>query len=154
MISMELQDDLKKEIDRILEGQSFFNSDNIKVPMQVFKQTLPISSFDSDLDFAPFMIVEINKESIPVHNGPKVVEVTLYVCLHDSEEANQGHMDVAHVMNMIELRFETNPVLKRFRYMDDSFVFELQKDDFYPYFIGTAEMKFLAPAIQREDPFV
>ena len=151
---LDLQDELAKEIERLLSENRYKAPGGEMAKMRVFTQNIPINETDDEEDPIPYVIVRLSGGD---DNGAKdsfnTVEVVLIVGIFDDSLDEQGYRDIMGVMNKIYHRFHKDPRLSESAVYAGAFKWMLQEDSYYPYSFGACNMNFYIPAIRREDPY-
>ena len=154
----------------LFEGQTYTSSAGDKRPIRVYPQDLPIiEGNDEGEDRAeeipePFIIVRINEGTIQNADSAQEIDVILVICTCDKDPNQQGHRDVLHIIQEIYGRYAKNPLV---RIEPDSggaaggpcsiqypIKWVTEQGPEYPYYYGAMLLKFEAPAVRQEVPFI
>ena len=155
MTAVELQDELAAEIGRILTGYKYKTTGGERVSMNIYTQSLPAEQSDDDADPSPYILVKLDRGS---DSGEKdsnnIVKMIVVVEVYDDDPSKQGYRDVMAIIHRIYARFQSDVSLNNKAVYAGAFDWEIQDDEYYPYFIGAFTMDFYIPAIRREVPWV
>lgn len=154
----------------LFEGQTFTSSAGDKRPIRVYPQDLPIIEGNDETEDRteeipePYIIVRTNEGNIPDANSAQEVDLILVICVYDNNPNRQGYRDVLHIIQEIYGRYAKNPLV---RIKPDSggaaggpyaikfpIKWVTQQDDTHPYYFGAMSLKFEAPAVRQEVPFI
>ena len=163
MTALELQKALASEIKELFSSELFKSPSGGYAHIQTFRQNLPIRQVEvisdgteeftdeeSDEDPFPFVIVRLHSGEIASQADPHKVTVLLIVGAFDDSLDNDGHDSVMSILDQIQRHYEGNPVAGGRFILDDPFDWYLQEESSYPYFYGSAETHWKAPAPRRE----
>lgn len=125
------------------------------VPMSVFAQNIPIpASEDEEYDPVPYIIVRINSgNDANVSDSKYIIQTVVIMGIWENDKNAQGHRELLNIINLVYERFMKNPCLDGKYVYDGGFSWNIQDDDYYPYYFGAFNMNFAIPAIRREDPY-
>ena len=165
-----LQDAIAADLADLFEGQTLPSSAGDRRPIRVYSQDLPIiEGMDETEDRTeeipePYIIVRTNEGNIPDANSAQEIDLILVVCTYDKNPNRQGHRDVLHIIQEIYGRYAKNPLV---RIKADSggarggpwsvkypIKWVTQQEDAHPYYFGAMSLKFEAPAVRQEVPFI
>lgn len=154
MTPLDLQDELCKEVAKILDGYLYKTTSGNRVPMHVYPQNVPVSPNDEDDDqIIPYVIVRLNSgDDTGAKDSFNVVHVVFIVGVVDNGDDQQGYRDCMNVYQKIYQRFQQRPNLNGKAVFNGEFHWANQDDGYYPYFFGACSLSFNIPAIRREDP--
>lgn len=156
MTPLELQDELVRELGRILEGYTYKTPDGELVPIHIFAQSLPVkeSEEETEDDPVPYLIVRLNSgEDDGTRESFHTVSMVVIIGIWEDAAEAQGHRDVMNIIQKIYHRFHTNPDLNRKAVYAGDFKWALQEDTYYPYTFGACHVRFCIAAVRREDAF-
>lgn len=159
-----LQDDLKKELDKILGEMRLKDPNRPKehTSIKVYEQAIPKIRIDyenskeeeeEDQSEEPFPYIIIKIDSGKIMNEYEAAKVELLIATYDNNLENQGHKDILNIINKIYERFYKNPMLANKYYRVNDIDWVLQDDDMYPYFYGAMGMEFKVKMFKKEDRF-
>lgn len=155
MTALDLQDELCKEIAILLDGWKYRTSTGQLIPMNIYKQNVPVpdSDEDPDSDPIPYVIVRLqNGDDEGKKDSFNVVNLVCIVGVMDNEPGKGGYQNVLNVFDKIYKRFQSKPDLNGKAVFTGEFHWACQEDNYYPYFFGGCSLSFNIPAIRREDP--
>ena len=172
MIATFLQDDLKNELEAILEHFRLRDPDGNPSKVNVFKQFLPIPEADeipdtvTDLELEegtynarakqvpfPYILVRVLEGTIENIDGNQAVDVNLLIGVVDKDRDNQGYKDVLNIIQKIYERFAKNAILAHKYECIMPIQWAMQEEESWPYFFGGMALRFDTTAIRREDPY-
>lgn len=165
-----MQDAIAADLADLFEGQTLPSSAGDRRTIRVYSQDLPIiEGMDETEDRTeeipePYIIVRTNEGNIPDANSAQEIDLILVICTYDQNPNRQGHRDVLHIIQEIYGRYAKNPLV---RIKPDSggaaggpwsikfpIKWVTQQDDTHPYYFGAMSLKFEAPAVRQEVPFI
>lgn len=154
MTPLDLQDELVVELKRLFSDYLYKNPAGERVPINVYKQNIPVNETDDETDPIPYIIVRLNNGR---DDGKKdsfnTVKLVVIIATFDDALDSQGYRDVLNIIQKIYQRFQTNPNLNGKAAYSGEFNWVLQDDNYYPYAFGACSLEFCIAAIRREDPF-
>lgn len=167
-----LQDDLATELSKILDGMLLPDPDGNRIPINIFKQWLPVQSAQElpegitdealeegsyaakeQQDPFPFILVRLMQGTIKEPNSAQQVDIALIIGVIDRGYENQGHKDVLNIIQKIHERFAKNQILAHGYECVYPMDWFMQDEESWPYFYGSVALKFETVPIRREDPF-
>ena len=143
------QDALVADIENLFKNRLYKDPDGKAAPVSVFAQNLPKRESEDDEDPFPYIIVRLLDGDIENQTAAHKVNVILLVGIFDDDLANQGHRQVLEMLELMQLRFEEEPLLADHYTINDPFEWALQDEESYPYFFGAAKANFNLPAPRR-----
>ena len=165
-----MQDAITADLADLFEGQTLQSSAGDKRPIRVYSQDLPIiEGMDETEDRTeeipePYIIVRTSEGNIPDANSAQEIDLILVVCVYDNDPNRQGYRDVLHIIQEIYGRYAKNPLV---RIEPDSggaaggpcsiqypIKWVTEQGPEYPYYYGAMLLKFEAPAVRQEVPFI
>ncbi len=148
-----LQKALVEEVKAELEGYTSVNNAGECLHFHVYPQNLPAKKGKNDNEHFPYVLVCLDEEQINGEVSDNLCSVYFLVGVIDKNSNNQGHFDVANVMNRLERRFLSKRLVdSRYR-----IVFPLskkfQEEDTWPKFIGGMSTLWTveAPEIEEDE---
>ena len=162
MTPIELQDMLVAEMESLFYDWLFknakYNPDDPesqeRVPLRVFAQHIPINNIDGEVDPIPYLIVRLaSGDDEGTAGSENLVKVIFIAGIWDDAAEAQGHRDIAHIFQVIYQRFQENPSLNNKATYNGEWHWALQEDNYYPFYFGACQMRFIIPALRREDPY-
>ncbi len=131
-----LQKALVNEVKAELEGYTSVNNTGEYLHFNVYPQSLPAKKGKNDEDHFPYVLVCLDEEEISGEGADNICSIYFLVGIIDKNPNNQGHFDVANVLNRLEKRFLSRRLAdSRYR-----IVFPLtkkfQEENTWPKFIG------------------
>lgn len=155
MTPLELQNELVKELKRLLSGYSYRTPAGDYTSMNIYPQNLPVNETDDDADPAPYIIVRLHSgEDKGTRESFNIVKVVIIICTWDDSLDAQGYRDCMNIIHKLYERFQTNPNLNNKAVFKGEFDWAIQEDNYYPYSFGACSLDFYIAAIRREDPLV
>lgn len=151
---LDLQDELIKEIRKILDGYLYRTADGTRIPINIYSQAIPVPDSDEDdKDPIPYIIVRLSSgDDDGAKDSFNTVSTVIIVGVMDDKPDQSGYKDCMNIFQKIYNRFNQNPNLNGMATYDGEFHWANQEDNYYPYFFGACQMKFRIPSIRREDP--
>ncbi len=131
-----LQKSLVAEVKDVLKGYTSINNDGQPLHFNVYPQSLPAKKAKNDDSHFPFVLVCLDEEEIEDRESDNMVTVYFVVGIIDRNPNNQGHFDVAEVMNRLTMRFMEKPLINSRYRLDFPLVKKFQDEDTWPKFIG------------------
>lgn len=165
-----LQEALKEDIRKMLEGNLFKNPDpsgKKHIPMSIYGQNLPLAAVKAEeqpetvIDYTddmisdpvyncPWCLVKIDSGEIKGPNESQTVVAAICYGIFDDDRQNDGHKDILNLIQKTYERYARNPVLcKNYRCKQD-FEWSVQREDTYPYYFGAISMTFEMDGIKLE----
>lgn len=152
MTPLDLQDELCKEVEKILHGYLYRTPMNERVPIHIYPQNIPVND-DDDEEIIPYVIVRLNSgDDDGAKDSDNIVHMVFIVGVMDDKPDQQGYRDCMNIYQKIYQRFQQNPNLNGKAVFTGDFHWANQEDDYFPYFFGACTLSFKIPAIRREDP--
>lgn len=167
-----LQDALQTELQTLFDGLRLEDPYGKRVPVNVYKQFLPVpvakeipdTVTDMELEEGiyntesvtvpfPYIIVRLEDGIVSKIDREQTVHVNLLFGVIDRNPDNQGYKDVLNLIQRIMERFEKNPGLAGTYACLHPIEWVLQEEGSYPYFFGGMAMTFETAPIVREDPY-
>lgn len=173
MIATFVQDDLAAELAEILKDLRLQDPQGGRVPVNIYKQFLPIyeaqeipdTVTDEELEEGtydaqavqvpfPYVLVRVAEGVIESIDGEQAVDINLIIGVIDRSRDNQGYKDILNIMQDVYLRFSKNAILAQKYECMMPIQWALQEEESYPYFFGGMALRFETAAIKREDPYI
>lgn len=149
-----LQKDLVKEIEKILGGLTFTDIEgNMVTGCKGYEQSLPIVIEDDrePSEFFPYFIVQMESGETEDDDDYWHVKMAVLLGIYDGDTETNGHQEILKMIDLIQQRFLTRPLLnKKFRCLP-KMSWALQEESTYPFYFGGLEMTFGCMKIGRED---
>ena len=131
-----LQQALVEEVKAELEGYTSVNNAGEYLHFNVYPQNLPAKKSKNDNDHFPYVLVCLDEEQINGEVSDNLCSVYFLVGVIDKNPNNQGHFDVANVMNRLERRFLSRRLVgSRYR-ITFPLTKKFQEEDTWPKFLG------------------
>lgn len=131
-----LQNALVDEVKEELEGYTSVNNAGEYLHFNVYPQNLPAKKGKNDNDHFPYVLVCLDEEQINGEECDNMCSVYFIVGVNDKNPNNQGHFDVANVLNKLEKRFLSKRLVdSRFR-ITFPLTKKFQDEDTWPKFVG------------------
>lgn len=131
-----LQKALVDEVKAELEGYTSVNNAGEYLHFNVYPQNLPAKKSKNDNDHFPYVLVCLDEEQINGEVSDNLCSVYFLVGVIDKNPNNQGHFDVANVMNRLERRFLSRRLVgSRYR-ITFPLTKKFQEEDTWPKFLG------------------
>ena len=131
-----LQQALVEEVKDELKGYTSVNNAGEYLHFNVYPQNLPAKKSKNDNDHFPYVLVCLDEEQINGETSDNLCSVYFLVGLIDKNPNNQGHFDVANVMNRLERRFLSRRMAgSRYR-ITCPLTKKFQEEDTWPKFLG------------------
>lgn len=153
MTTMLLQEELEKEVERVLKDIICKSVKGELTHIKAFAQNLPkkvqnVSAGQvnpkKDDDPYPFCVIELEGGSVSIPESMQEVSVTFTFGIYDDDVQCQGHKVILTMIQRITERFIKNPVLNGKYRMNHNVgvTWVLDNKDRYPYYFGAMEMTF------------
>lgn len=148
MIPVFLQDDLKKRLVSLFEGQFFENPDQQRVPLKVFKQHLPIMDSSEeeaeadDLSLYPYILVKLQQGIQDSWDSPLKVSVDLVIGVFNENPDRKGYQDVIGILQRIQADFLSEPNMERQFGLSSPPNWMIHDEDLHPFYFGGMELHF------------
>jgi len=156
MVPLQFQDDLKEELEKVLDHLAFespVSKDKNGCKIKIFKQMLPYKYTDEEEDPYPYIIVRLQNGEMEKPDGAHKVKVLIIIGIYERNKENQGHQHVLNIIQDIIQRFTVDPMLKNHYFAEPRIDWALSDSNSYPYFFGAMEMTFCTPTFRRESEF-
>ena len=152
MTALQLQDELAKEVERILDDMLFEDVNGNPAKMKAYQQELPkrkqevkkgaIMDEESGEDPYPYCIVRIDSGNLRMLQDTQKVKTDMVFGIINNDFERQGHRAVLNIIQKITERFVQDPVLVKQYRMDEEKGIDwiLDDEDRYPYYFGAMEM--------------
>ena len=155
MTALELQDDLVKEVERILKDvRTRKVSGEEASGVTGYRQALPevMEDEEDSSQFFPYCIVRLNDAVTEDDNDPWQVRVNFFFGVYDDNRKSNGHQHIMVMIQRVADRFAAEPLLnKKFR-AQQKMEWALPDENTYPYYFGGLEIAFSVPKIGRREP--
>ncbi|MDD3251767.1 MAG: hypothetical protein PHV18_04310 [Lachnospiraceae bacterium] len=165
-----LQEALREDIGRMLEGNLFKNPDpagDPYIPMSIYGQNLPLPVAGTEepsqamIDYTddmisdpvyncPWCLVKIDSGEVKGPNEPQTVVVAICYGIFNDDRQNDGHKDILNLIQKTYERYATEPTLSRSYRCKQDFEWSVQREDTYPYYFGAISMTFEMTGIKLE----
>lgn len=172
MIASFLQDSLADELARLFEDVRFDNTKGERVPLNIYKQFLPVRTakdipdtvtdveleegiFDAEAEIMPFpyILVRVETGEIKKIDGEQTVNISLIIGTVDNNPDNQGYKDILNIIHKIYERFSKHAILAGEYECLTPIEWALQEEESFPFFFGGMALTFETLPIIREDPY-
>lgn len=150
----EFQDRLAEELEKLYEDYPLFHpvTGDYTNRLNVFKQFLPVSEEDEDIELSavPYVqaILNSGKGALDTESN-STVEVVLIFSVYDPDKDRQGYKDLLSLIQRFVQRFSENPLLGNFD-MTGEIEWAIGEDT-YPYYFGALSTTFEIPTVRRID---
>ncbi|WNF36410.1 hypothetical protein RJD24_18610 [Bacillaceae bacterium IKA-2] len=155
MTPLELQNALKKRIEKVVKGFKLNSSKTLQKEILVFEQHLPTKaksqSRNPETELYPCIIVYLDEGEIPDINSINQVKVFLVIGVYDDEFDNQGYRDAMNVVEKIIQDLERAPVIEKRFEMKHPLKWKYNDEDQGPYYFAWIETNFEIPRSLRDD---
>ncbi|MCD5324774.1 MULTISPECIES: hypothetical protein [Pontibacillus] len=151
MIPLELQDDLKKELEKLFVGIPFPLADGEEGPLNIYEQYLPTKSGRRDSNQYPCLLVKLLEGEEQEEEAPYTIQVTLMAGVYDGSEERIGHESVKLILRKVYDFLKKKPVIGGKFECTYPIKWALTDEDFHPYYYGGIEASFTVPKTIRED---
>ncbi len=131
-----LQRSLVAEVEDVLKGYTSVNNDGEPLHFNVYPQSLPAKKSRNDDSHFPFVLVCLDEEEIEDRESDNLTSVYFVVGIIDRNPNNQGHFDVAEVMNRLTMRFMEKPLINSRYRLEFPLIKKFQDEDTWPKFYG------------------
>lgn len=131
-----LQKALVEEVKDELKDYTSVNNDGEYLKFNVYPQNLPAKKGKNDDEHFPYVLVCLDEERIDGEDADNICSVYFLVGVNDKNPNNQGHFDVANVLNRLSQRFLENRLVDcRYR-ITFPITKKFQEENTWPKFIG------------------
>ena len=147
-----LQKALIREVEDELKGYTSVNNSGEYIKFNVYPQNLPAKEGKNDDKHFPYVIVTLIDEEIKEY-GKLTCSVLFEIGITDKNPNNQGHFDIANVMNRLTTRFLSKPMIESRYRMEYPIYKKFQEESTYPKFIGgiITEWSLIAPEMEETE---
>jgi hypothetical protein len=158
MMPLDLQDILVEEIKSLFDSQLFprvaENTDDHPdpVPLNIFKQALPYESNGDLTVYAPYIIIQIQKGRQDEETEPEEAVILMNAGIYSDDEQNQGHVFVCNILETIRQHLFAKRTFGGKYFIKLPFEWQLNDEDVWPYFFGSAETHWNIALILPDDP--
>ncbi|MFG6383461.1 MAG: hypothetical protein K1V96_04295 [Lachnospiraceae bacterium] len=171
MVATFLQNELAEELKKIFVDFRLKDSEGKASSINIFEQLLPmpksanLENIPPELlengtaeevtafDPCPYIIVRIQDGEIEDENSAQLVNLNLLIGVYEPNYDKQGHRDVLNIIAKIYERFAKEPMLNGKYTIQYPILWNLQEEEFYPFYFGRMDLTFEVAAIRREDPY-
>lgn len=158
MSALDLQSVLIKELTALFDGQEFMEPKEandeaaVLVPLNIYKQSLPLTKGENGNIYAPFIAVQILSCKQDDETEPQDATISFDVGIYDDNKSNEGHITVCNIIETIQQDLFLKRLFGGKYYVKPSFSWQLNSDDYYPYFAGSIETHWNLPLTAPDDP--
>lgn len=131
-----LQKALIEEVKDELKNYSSINNNGEYFHFNVYPQNLPAKRGKNDDSHFPYVLVCLDEEEIDEEEGVFLVSVYFVIGIIDRNPNNQGHFDVAEVLNRLTKRFLTKRLIASRYRLNLPLTKMFQREDIWPKNIG------------------
>ena len=131
-----LQKALVNEVKEELEGYTSVNNAGEYLNFNVYPQNLPPKKSKNDDDHFPYVLVCLDEEEINGEEADNICSIYFLVGIIDKNTNNQGHFDVANVLNKLEKRFLSRRLIDNRYRINFPLTKKFQEENTWPKFIG------------------
>lgn len=146
-----LQKAIIDEVKTELDGYTSVNNDGEFLHFNVYPQNLPAKKGKNDNDHFPYVLVCLDEEQINGEESDNICSVYFLIGIIDKNPNNQGHFDVANVMNRLEQRFLSKRVIDSRYRIGFPVTKKFQDEDTWPKFLGGMSTIWTVAAPRIED---
>jgi len=150
-----LETDLATEIKKLFAGFLLKNSVGNYMPLNVWEDCTPLKTDVTDSDgqsvIDPYIVVRAVRGTTSDPGAHQNVTVDLIICVYDDETERQGMKDLHHIIRVISLRFQKEPLLAGAYSLLYPIDWMISDEDTYPFYFGGMELHFELPVITREN---
>lgn len=133
---VDLQKALIEEVKDELKKYSSINNDGEYLHFNVYPQNLPAKKGKNDDSHFPYVLVCLDEEEIDEEEEVFLVSVYFVIGIIDKNLNNQGHFDVAEVLNRLTKRFLTKRLIASRYRLSFPLTKIFQREDIWPQNIG------------------
>lgn len=153
MVVVELQKELAKEVKKITSGMILKNVKKEETKLNVFEQMLPKNErgASKEKELFPYCNIQISECFSETINSLQIVKVLLILGIFEDSANGQGHIVVLNLIQKIQERFYTNPILAKKFIMNPNIEWALQTEDLYPFYYGAILTEWKVPAMKRKE---
>lgn len=158
MTPLDLQATIISELQALFASQLFpkvpanTQDQPAPVPLNIFKQALPMEENGDVTVYSPFIIVQLQNRKQDSEIEPAAATVLLNIGIYSDDPANNGHEFVCNIIETIRQDFFRKRILGGKYYITVPWEDLLNDDDLWPYFFGSVETHWNLPIEQPEDP--
>lgn len=150
-----LEADLVEEIKKLFTGFRLKNSVGNYAPLNVWEDCAPLKTDVTDADgqsiLDPYIVVRSVRGTTSDPGAHQNVTVDLVICVYDDETERQGMKDLHHIIEVVNLRFQKEPLLAGAYSLLYPIDWMISDEDTYPFYFGGMELHFELPVITREN---
>lgn len=150
-----LETALAEEIKKLFDGFRQKNSIGEYVPLNIWEDCTPLKTDVTDSDgqsvIDPYIVVRAVRGTTSDPGAHQNVTVDLIICVYDDETERQGMKDLHHIIRVISLRFQKEPLLAGAYSLLYPIDWMISDEDTYPFYFGGMEFHFELPVITREN---
>jgi len=166
MNARELQRALIDDLDSLFSDRYYKTPNHTMARPKAYAQFLLPRDAQTEEDPFPYIEVRIQKGGVESPVDPHRVTVVLFIGVYDDgtndfrapppkdgdwDDRNHGIMAVLEIIERIQEHYEKRPALDNGNfYFDGPFYWELQDEDFFPYYAGACELTFTLAAPRKE----
>lgn len=131
-----LQKALVNEVKEELKGYTSINNAGEYLDFNVYPQNLPAKKRKNDDEHFPYVLVCLDEEEINGEESDNICSIYFLVGIVDKNPNNQGHFDVANVLNKLEKRFLSRRLIDSRYRITFPLTKKFQEENTWPKFIG------------------
>jgi len=146
-----LQRMLVEEVKDVLKGYTSVNNSGEQIHFNVYPQNLPAKRAKNDDNHFPYVLICLDEEEIKNEEADNLIMVHFLVGIIDRNPNNQGHFDVAEVMNRLTMYFMKKPLINNRYRLNFPLVKKFQEEDTWPKFLGGMSTVWTVEAPELEE---
>ena len=145
-----LQRSLVEEVKNELEGYTSINNAGEYLHFNVYPQNLTEKKGKNDDEHYPYVLVCLDEEEINGEESDNICSIYFLVGIIDKNPNNQGHFDVANVLNKLEKRFLSRRLTDSRYRITFPLTKKFQEENTWPKFIGGMSTLWMVEAPEIE----
>ena len=146
-----LQKALVDEVKDELKDSTSVNNAGEYLHFNVYPQNLPAKKGKNDNEHFPYILVCLDEEQINGEESENMCSVYFLVGINDKNPNNQGHFDVANVLNRLEDRFLSKRLVDSRYRITFPLTKKFQEEDTWPKFLGGMSTIWVVKAPEIEE---
>jgi len=146
-----LQMALVAEVKEELKGYTSVNNAGQYLPFNVYPQNLPAKKSKNDNEHFPYVLVCLDEEQIDGEESYNMCSVYFLIGVIDKNPNNQGHLEVANVLNKLERRFLSKRLVDSRYRITFPLAKKFQEADTWPKFLGGMSTIWMVEAPKIEE---
>ena len=151
-----LLEELKKELEEELKTLYFEDEKGERVSMNIYKQDLPVETYDDTFSPFHYTVIRIVSGSSPINyksNDGEAVRILILIGVIDKNIEKRPQESLIGVIERVKQKFMKKPHLKHFSLTGD-ITWGISEEDKWPYSFGGLDLKFKIMPINIEESLI